>query len=447
MKWASLSSYVSLELTLVIVICLQSRSTHSTSNGKSTLRLVHIVYRHGDRSPTHGYPFDPVKESDWPQGYGQLSKLGMDQEFQLGQYIRDLYINKLGFLPVNYNRTKVFVRSTDMDRTLMSAYCVLAGLYPSPTPTQAWNNTWQPIPVHTLPPIEDYLLSSHANCPLLAKLQQEFMSKDQKLKNITKEKEWLIHHISKNTGLPPTIESLFDVQDPLFCENRHNKIDPTVGWLAVNGTFDEIMGLRDFHNSLQYPTLQMARLRSGVLLTKMISNMKAKQKNTSMDTDIILYSAHDDTVIGLLSVLKYYRYPEFPAVQPQYSTSLVVELHEMNSTNFVVKVFLRNETNSTDLHLYPIPIQGCELDCPFPKFVNLLSDMMVTDIKTECQVKSPPAENDTTQVTNSYVGVAILSGLSGLLLILLLGSCWVYYKRNKNISYSPIPLIEDNGEP
>lgn len=43
MKCASLSSYVSLELTLVILICLQSRSTHSKSNGKSTLRLVHIV--------------------------------------------------------------------------------------------------------------------------------------------------------------------------------------------------------------------------------------------------------------------------------------------------------------------------------------------------------------------------------------------------------------------
>lgn len=33
------------------------------------------VYRHGDRSPTHRYPLDPVKESDWPQGYGQLSKV------------------------------------------------------------------------------------------------------------------------------------------------------------------------------------------------------------------------------------------------------------------------------------------------------------------------------------------------------------------------------------
>lgn len=41
MKWTSLLSCVSLELTLVIVICLQY--THSQSNGKSTLRLVHIV--------------------------------------------------------------------------------------------------------------------------------------------------------------------------------------------------------------------------------------------------------------------------------------------------------------------------------------------------------------------------------------------------------------------
>lgn len=35
---------------------------------------------------------------------------------------------------------------------------------------------------------------------------------------------------------------------------------------------------------------------------------------------------------------------------------------------------------------------GCEVDCPFPQFITLLSDMTVKDIKTECQVDFQPAD-------------------------------------------------------
>ena len=50
---------------------------------------------------------------------------------------------------------QIIVRSTDVDRTLMSAQCNLAGLYP-PEANQSWwpekaNIYWQPIPVHTVP--------------------------------------------------------------------------------------------------------------------------------------------------------------------------------------------------------------------------------------------------------------------------------------------------------
>ena len=51
-----------------------------------------------------------------------------------------------------YVTVQVHVRSTEWDRTLMSAYCNLAGLFP-PQGSQVWNEKllWQPIPVHTVP--------------------------------------------------------------------------------------------------------------------------------------------------------------------------------------------------------------------------------------------------------------------------------------------------------
>lgn len=51
---------------------------------------------------------------------------------------------------------QVYVRSTDFDRTLMSAEANLAGLFP-PNGMQRFNPniSWQPIPVHTVPIAED----------------------------------------------------------------------------------------------------------------------------------------------------------------------------------------------------------------------------------------------------------------------------------------------------
>jgi len=59
---------------------------------------------------------------------------------------------------------KVHVQSTDYDRTLMSAYSNLAGLFP-PAQSQVWNNDlpWQPIPVHTEPIDSDIVSELHHN--------------------------------------------------------------------------------------------------------------------------------------------------------------------------------------------------------------------------------------------------------------------------------------------
>uniref|UniRef100_A0A8C3KAY2 acid phosphatase n=1 Tax=Calidris pygmaea TaxID=425635 RepID=A0A8C3KAY2_9CHAR len=106
------------------------------------------VFRHGDRTPVVNFPTDPHKESEWPQGFGQLTKTGMQQLFKLGQYTRERYSN---FLNSTYNRQEFYIQSTDYDRTIMSAQSYLSGLFP-PTSSQIWNPEllWQPIPVHVL---------------------------------------------------------------------------------------------------------------------------------------------------------------------------------------------------------------------------------------------------------------------------------------------------------
>uniref|UniRef100_A0A3B5MHQ8 Lysosomal acid phosphatase n=1 Tax=Xiphophorus couchianus TaxID=32473 RepID=A0A3B5MHQ8_9TELE len=92
-----------------------------------------LLYRHGDRSPVRAFPTDPYQENFW---WFQMSGLC--------------------FLNESYIRHEILVRSTDVDRTLMSAEANLAGLYP-PEGQQIFQPSlkWQPIPVHTVPENEE----------------------------------------------------------------------------------------------------------------------------------------------------------------------------------------------------------------------------------------------------------------------------------------------------
>uniref|UniRef100_U3IDR4 acid phosphatase n=1 Tax=Anas platyrhynchos platyrhynchos TaxID=8840 RepID=U3IDR4_ANAPP len=117
------------------------------------LKFVAVVFRHGDRTPIVNFPTDLHKESEWPQGFGQLTQTGMQQLYELGQYVRKRYSN---FLNSTYNRKEFYIQSTDYDRTIMSAQSYLSGLFP-PTSSQIWNPEllWQPIPVHIVPKATD----------------------------------------------------------------------------------------------------------------------------------------------------------------------------------------------------------------------------------------------------------------------------------------------------
>ena len=118
----------------------------------------------------------------------------MSVDNDLLQWLRARY---RGWLEDDYRHERLVARSTDVDRVLMTAQCILAGahmetmlgdsmktsafsctilqsircacpgLFP-PSGGQVWDPQlpWQPIPVHTVPLDQEYLLNKmHAFCP------------------------------------------------------------------------------------------------------------------------------------------------------------------------------------------------------------------------------------------------------------------------------------------
>uniref|UniRef100_A0A2K6ABK5 Lysosomal acid phosphatase n=1 Tax=Mandrillus leucophaeus TaxID=9568 RepID=A0A2K6ABK5_MANLE len=207
-----------------------------------SLRFVTLLYRHGDRSPVKTYPKDPYQEEEWPQGFGQLTKEGMLQHWELGQALRQRYH---GFLNTSYHRQEVYVRSTDFDRTLMSAEANLAGLFP-PNGMQRFNPniSWQPIPVHTVPITEDRLLKFPLGpCPRYEQLQNE-TRKTPEYQNESSRNAQFLDMVANETGLTDlTLETVWNVYDTLFCEQTHGLHLPP--WASPQ-TMQRLSRLKDF---------------------------------------------------------------------------------------------------------------------------------------------------------------------------------------------------------
>ena len=68
----------------------------STSPAAQLIYAVSLI-RHGDRTPTRYISSDPLQ---WRQGLGQLTPLGMRQEYELGKQLRQRLVNHFHLLPV-----------------------------------------------------------------------------------------------------------------------------------------------------------------------------------------------------------------------------------------------------------------------------------------------------------------------------------------------------------
>ncbi|KHJ89651.1 histidine acid phosphatase [Oesophagostomum dentatum] len=157
-------------------------------DGDMELLLVQTMWRHGDRAPTLTYVTDPIKEDFWKSGgggWGQLSPKGMMQHLNFGKQLRKYYVDTK-FLSSKYSSKEIYVRSSDVNRTIISAISNLMGMYGqndgSSVPgldypdVEGWPKGYVPIAVHTVDHDTDHTLVPHVPCNRQDQLWQ--MAKD-----------------------------------------------------------------------------------------------------------------------------------------------------------------------------------------------------------------------------------------------------------------------------
>ncbi|XP_059507958.1 lysosomal acid phosphatase-like isoform X6 [Stegostoma tigrinum] len=279
------------------------------------LHFVNLVYRHGDRSPIHTFKTDPYKPKDWPQGFGQLTQVGMRQHYELGQFLRERYKD---FLNSSYDRQEL---------------------------QNETKNCWE------------YKKTMQDN--------QDFLKT-----------------LAKNTGTPFANMSLFDlwmIYDALFCEQVHNFTLPS--W-ATPEQMEHLRQLKEFGIISEfglYQTKQKSQLQGGVLLKQILENVtrSINETNSTPHLKMIMYSAHDTTIIALQMALGIY------SLAPTYAACHIFELYQETNGSYTMEMYYRNESNSKP---YLLTLPSCTEKCPLHKFIEIAAEVIPKNWAKECEL-------------------------------------------------------------
>ncbi|KAM7330936.1 hypothetical protein ACRRTK_010125 [Alexandromys fortis] len=361
--------------------CWQGAESEANEQTNPDLVLQHPqVFRHGDRAPLASYPTDPHKEAAstlWPRGLGQLTKEGIRQQLELGRFLRRRY---KAFLSPEFRREEVYIRSTDFDRTLESAQANLAGLFPEAAPGSP-EADWKPIPVHTVPVSED----------------KDFLTR-----------------LGNFTGLSLVGEPLrraWKILDTLICQRAHGLTLPSWASPDVLRTLSQISAL-DIRAHVGPPrAAEKAQLTGGILLDAILSNFSRAQR-LGLPLKMVMYSAHDSTLLALQGALGLY-----DGNTPPYAACMAFEFRgssrdpeEEDGENVTVSLIYRNDTSRPPL---PLRVPGCPAPCPLGRFQQLTAPARPPAHGAPCHGSYEP--------TSPPATVPLLAGAVAVLAVLSLG--------------------------
>lgn len=373
---------ISFILSLIII-----RKINANSLNKSSLVLLQIIHRHGDRTPLDFYRNDPYSAMDqWADGLGELTPKGKHRLYYFGQEMRKRYGEYLGESPKN-----IYSRSSASNRCLESASAFVTGLYP-PKNRWIWSQNdslaqlWQPIAIQTILKSSDGLLVPSSKCPAADEAYEEILQSKEVIDFMSSQKDF-IEKLNEKTGENYTeLRKLEHLSNTLNTELDFDEPKPMPKWINELGN-DTLDRLKQFElNGFKWSSKKLQRLRAGLMFKELTTNMKNIVKSNNSDKHLIKkvysYSTHDSIIVTILQSLGLYS-----GIPPSYGSALLFELHQIDSKYFV-QLFYANVTpilKISELNLKVCHLNESQSICKLENFIESVNEFIPNDWHKECQ--------------------------------------------------------------
>ncbi|XP_076258925.1 venom acid phosphatase Acph-1-like [Rhynchophorus ferrugineus] len=359
---------------LVHVAILLGGYTVLVEAQSSTLQLVHVLFRHGDRNPDLSslWSSNPYyNESFYREGYGQLTNAGKRTEYRLGQLLRLRYNS---FLGTEWNINTLDVRSTDYNRTKMSAQLVSAGLWP-PKQRDVWSPllSWQPIPYNYYKTSEDKELSITSACSNVGKEFYGLLSEENIANYLDTRYGETFDILNKNTGLTGNIYNAANTYFGMLVQDQLGFRLPR--WTEAIYPEPLHSAAVDIYYLLTNNT-NLRQLTAGYFLRKILSDSASKIDGTLTPSSrkMFLYSAHENNIGTLLLSLEAYKITDIPP----YGGHVLIELHKIRGV-YGFRLFYGNYESFQPI---PVKLPNCSYFCPYDDFLAQVAELIPED--SEC---------------------------------------------------------------
>ncbi|EGC38841.1 hypothetical protein DICPUDRAFT_96769 [Dictyostelium purpureum] len=380
--------------------CQANLPNPSENTNDLTLEMVQILTRHGDRTPLYSTLKSDMSVWDCDLGWfmvssqnnipgpasdvnrlfrkvympnreyfpgncsdGQLTSLGYSQHIQLGQALRELYVDKYQLLPTQLTDSNtIWVRSTDVPRTIQSAQAHLTALFP-PAPVSNGEGI-AVININTMDSYYENMTPNSVLCPELAILLANATSTPEYqewVKNTTELKQQIMQAL--DISVFPGWSSFMDL---FFATQCHDFPLPAgITQEMVDGAYEAAFW--QYSYQLSFPMI--ARLGMSTFLEEMVENIRNYIDNVD-NTKYYLFSGHDDSVgpfTNLFGLMKEW---------PPYASHVELELWSDSKKNY----FLQFKCNGESFTL-----NGCsDVMCPIDSFFEVAYSILVPDYVDAC---------------------------------------------------------------